>query len=298
MKHSREKEGKAAGWSKGWLLYAPMALVGLALLSLSGAPGLERSGTVQADAGDCEGDEFIGSVNGSQNSITFDAGEGNIVTGVCIKSADHSGELGNGPFSFSDEPCYMVSGVGGQTVTVARVEPDSPECQALSHIDVRVEEEVTQVNTPTSVPPTNTPTTVPPTSVPPTSTPTGEATEAPETPTTTPEATATPTEEATEEAEIPPTSTPQTIVIIPQATATEEAVVSGAPPQAPIDVEEEEAVESAASVSEVAGVTALPATGSGPVDSNPARSAFFWTGIVLLSASAGLALTSWRMRRS
>jgi hypothetical protein len=263
-----------------------MALAGLALLSMSGAPGFDRSSPVQADAGACEGDEFIGSVNGNQNSISFNAGAGNIVTGVCIKSADHSGELGNGPFSFSDEPCYMVSGVGGQTVTVTRVEPDSPDCQALSHIDVRVEEEVTQANTPTSVP--NTPTTVPPTTV-------------PNTPTTVPPTsvppTSTPTEEATEEAETPPTSTPtaDVIIIIPQATATAEAVVSGAPPQAPIDVEEEEAV------SEVAGeqrVTALPSTGSGPVESNSDRSAFFWTGIVLLSASAGLALTSWRMRRS
>jgi hypothetical protein len=284
---TNSNEPRRKGWSRSWLLSLPMALAGLALLSLSGAPAFVRSSPVQADAGACEGDEFIGSVNGSQNSITFDAGEGNIVTGVCIKSADHSGELGNGPFSFSDEPCYMVSGVGGQTVTVARVEPDSPECQALSHIDVRVEEEVTQANTPTSVP--NTPTTVPPTSTP---------TMVP--PTTVPP-TSTPTEEATEEAETPPTSTPQVIVIFPQATATSEAVVSGAPPQAPIDIEEEVAVESAAPVSELAGeqrVTALPATGSGPMDSNPARSAFFWTGIVLLSASAGLALTSWRMRRS
>jgi hypothetical protein len=45
-------------------------------------------------------------------------------------------------------------------------------------------------------------------------------------------------------------------------------------------------------------VSALPSTGSGPMESNSDRSAYFWAGIALVSASAGLALTSWRMRRS
>jgi hypothetical protein len=79
----------------------------------------------------------IAPVNG--NLATFDAGAGNIVTGVCIKSGTpHSGPLGNGtigaPFSAN---CYTVSGVGTQNVTVTRIGSGS-DCQEISHIDVVV----------------------------------------------------------------------------------------------------------------------------------------------------------------
>lgn len=80
-----------------------------------------------------------GSQEGSEDLVTTDAGTGNIVTGVCIKSGNnsfdgekHSGVLGNG---IHDNGCYQVSGVGTQVATVTRI-GDGNDCQGISHIDV------------------------------------------------------------------------------------------------------------------------------------------------------------------
>jgi len=53
--------------------------------------------------------------------FNFDAGSGNTVSGVCIKSGNnmfgdsHSGLLGNGTY---ESGCYTISGVGTQVVTI------------------------------------------------------------------------------------------------------------------------------------------------------------------------------------
>ena len=74
---------------------------------------------------------------------SYDAGSGNIVNGVCIKSGSnmfggnqHSGVLGNGTY---ETGCYQVEGVGTQEVTVTRL-LSGPNCQGISHIDILVGE--------------------------------------------------------------------------------------------------------------------------------------------------------------
>lgn len=81
----------------------------------------------------------LGSRSGSDDQVVVDAGAGNIVSGVCIKSgegtfggATHSGVLGNG---IHDNGCYQVLGVGTQTVTVTRLQNNNV-CKGISHIDV------------------------------------------------------------------------------------------------------------------------------------------------------------------
>lgn len=83
------------------------------------------------------------SVEGNEDELTFNAGSGNVVDGVCIKSGSnmfggnqHSNVLGNGTY---ENGCYQVEGVGTQTVTVTRL-LSGPSCQGLSHIDVIVGE--------------------------------------------------------------------------------------------------------------------------------------------------------------
>ena len=86
-------------------------------------------------------------VDPSDNSSTtpfvfnFDAGTGNTVSGVCIKSGvnmfgdSHSGLLGNGTF---ENGCYTISGVGTQFLTVTRNNTGS-SCQGISHLDIETE---------------------------------------------------------------------------------------------------------------------------------------------------------------
>ena len=102
-------------------------------------------------------DGDIHPVNDDLATHTVDLGQ--IATGVCIKSGDlHTGPLANGAYDGAGNPvapgspsaCYVVSGVGTQTVTVTRV-GDGPNCQAISHIDVPF-----MMATPTPTP-TNTP---------------------------------------------------------------------------------------------------------------------------------------------
>lgn len=80
---------------------------------------------------------------GSEDLATFDAGAGNIVEGVCIKSGEnmfegnkHSAVLGNGTY---ENGCYTVTGVGTQSVTVTRI-GSGPNCQGISHIDAIISE--------------------------------------------------------------------------------------------------------------------------------------------------------------
>lgn len=80
----------------------------------------------------------LSSKTGSDDEVVVDAGAGNTVTGVCIRSGSamftdgHSEVLGNGIY---EENCYEVSGVGTQVVTVKRLR-DARDCQGISHIDV------------------------------------------------------------------------------------------------------------------------------------------------------------------
>jgi len=86
----------------------------------------------------------------SEDEITYDAGPGEIVTYVCIKSGSntfdgvtHSGPLSDGTYDYNGNPvandspaaCYVVDGVGTDSVTVTRV-AESSNCQGLSHVDI------------------------------------------------------------------------------------------------------------------------------------------------------------------
>jgi hypothetical protein len=95
-----------------------------------------------------DGPNVDGSISPASDDLaTHTVAAGNVVTGVCIKAGQvHTGPLANG----THFACYVVSGVGTQTVTVRRV-GSGPDCQAISHIDVLFERA-----TPTPIP-TNTP---------------------------------------------------------------------------------------------------------------------------------------------
>ncbi len=112
---------------------------------------------------------------------TFEADDGDIVTGVCIKSGDNTfpgdkqhSELitKNGTFGIND--CFVVSGIGTSTVTVTS-NPQASDCKAVSHIDVNTETAptATPIPTPTSTP-TATATPTAPLAATPTSAPTGQ----------------------------------------------------------------------------------------------------------------------------
>jgi hypothetical protein len=76
--------------------------------------------------------------SGSGSLKTYTAPSGQVVTGVCIKSGtnmfsdSHSGVLGNGNY---ENNCFVVSGIGTQTVTVTKIGSGN-NCQDISHIDV------------------------------------------------------------------------------------------------------------------------------------------------------------------
>lgn len=113
-----------------------MAVVTVGVNSTVSADG---QGSPEACLGSTEG--VLGSQEGTENEVVVDAGAGNIVTGVCIKSGEkmfngnkHSAVLGNGTY---ENECYKVTGVGTQSVTVTRI-GEGKNCQAISHIDVVV----------------------------------------------------------------------------------------------------------------------------------------------------------------
>src|SRR3989344_779643 len=89
---------------------------------------------------ECDNATNVNPING--NLATYTAPSGQVVTGVCIKAGNdmfgdgHSDSLGNGIYNgTSGNPCYVVSGVGTQIVTVTRIGSGST-CKEISHIDV------------------------------------------------------------------------------------------------------------------------------------------------------------------
>lgn len=123
--------------------------------------------------------------NGSTTPFiyNFNAGSGNVVSGVCIKSGNnmfvstnkHSTMLGNGSY---ESGCYTIAGVGTQFLTVTRNLSGS-NCQAISHLDIATSITPTNTPTPTATPtaiPTPTPTNTPTPTVTPTPTPDNQCT--------------------------------------------------------------------------------------------------------------------------
>jgi hypothetical protein len=122
-----------------------VAVFAVALFLLSGAVAIGPSQGVHADAGppECDNDppDVFGGALGNGGG-TFNPPGDLIVTGVCIKSADHSGVISSdGTFGFpgKDQDCYTISGINGLSVTVTRTGEESPDCQAISHVDVLTE---------------------------------------------------------------------------------------------------------------------------------------------------------------
>lgn len=147
-------------------------LTGIVLVALAPSKGTFATGS--GSSGDCSSP--TATVDGNDDTLSYNASSGQTITGVCIKSGsnmfggnEHSGVLGNGTV----ESCYTVSGVGTGSVTVTRTGTPSDSCQGLSHIDV-----ITSSESPSPSPtPTATPTESPtPT---PTATPTATPTETP-----------------------------------------------------------------------------------------------------------------------
>jgi hypothetical protein len=116
----------------------------LATLLFAGLAGL-ASADGNGSPGDCLGGP---SVDGDADHLEYDAGTGNVVSGVCIKSGSntfdgdkHSDPLGDGFYDNNGnvvdeaDACYSISGVGSQTVEVDRLF-SSNQCQGLSHIDL------------------------------------------------------------------------------------------------------------------------------------------------------------------
>jgi uncharacterized repeat protein (TIGR01451 family) len=97
----------------------------------------------------------------SGDEVTIDAGDGNVVTEICIKSGSdafgdkqHSGLItADGEYG---DGCYTVEGLGTQTVTVTKT--DSNDCKDISHVDASSGAAPTDAPTPT---PTDAPTPTP-----------------------------------------------------------------------------------------------------------------------------------------
>jgi hypothetical protein len=124
-----------------------LAVLGAILLVVTLWGGGSTPALADGEGSPSECDSDPGSVNGgvtgTDDLVTASAPSGNVVTGVCIKAGQlHTGPLANG----THFACYVVSGVGTQTVTVTRV-GSGPDCQAISHIDVLFER-ATPTNTP------------------------------------------------------------------------------------------------------------------------------------------------------
>jgi hypothetical protein len=80
-----------------------------------------------------------GGIEGTQDAVTYEAPDGEIVTGVCIKTGESEGHTGLITADGEYFDCYTVSGIGTDSVTVTRTGAAGPECQGISHIDVRTE---------------------------------------------------------------------------------------------------------------------------------------------------------------
>ena len=122
-------------------MFRRLMLVAVSILATGILVG---SGQVSYADGDGSSDACKTGVKSPENpgnEWVYNADEGMVVEGVCIKSGEnmfggnkHSGVLANGTY---ENGCYTVSGVGTRTVTVKRVR-EGNDCQAISHVDVRV----------------------------------------------------------------------------------------------------------------------------------------------------------------
>jgi len=196
-----------------------LALIGVILFLWGAIQTQPVNADGQGSSSACE--TAVKSPENPGDTWTYDAGAGNIVSGVCIKSGEkmfggnqHSGVLVNGTY---EDGCYKVSGIGTQTVKVERIGSGS-DCQGISHVDVVVE----KGNTPTSTA---------------TKTATATATKTATATATVPGSTSTPTATAT--ATVPgstntPTATPtKTATSVPSATATSPVTILRQPTATP-----------------------------------------------------------------
>ena len=233
----------------GALLAVAGLVVVLALTVVQADDGMTGVGSPTAcKSANVTGTVDSGDVGQSMDLVTVQAGAGNVVSMVCIKTgADIFPLLGTGDCAnvatngtksshshcitadgqYANGPCYAVSGIGTAKVTVTRKLATCPLGSGISHVDFLAKGDPgTSTPTDTPVPPTDTPTNTPTdtptntptdTPVPATETPTDTPVPATETPTDTPE---TPTVTNTP---VTPTSTPTNTPITPvssPATAT------------------------------------------------------------------------------
>lgn len=98
--------------------------------SLVGASG--------GDNDECEDAQETSFEDGDEDEMEYTAPEGQIVSGVCIKSGNnmfsdgHSESLEDGDY---EDGCYTIEGVGTNTIIVER-NFESNTCQGISHLDI------------------------------------------------------------------------------------------------------------------------------------------------------------------
>lgn len=161
-----------------------ISLVGIALAIL-----VIKSADASHTTGHCGG-----SLKDENAPFSITVPDGQIITEVFVKGGNQCfGPAENGTI-FNIIPCYFVSGVGTQTVTVTQIGP-GPICKGISHIEA---------NSPVSTP-SPSPSLSPTPEVTPSLTPTSSPSPSP-TPTHTP--TPTPTETPGCEEQCEPTDTP------------------------------------------------------------------------------------------
>lgn len=184
---------------KSLLVAAPILFLALILSSFTlGYKGAFADGGPNDECEDAQETSFV---DGDEDEREYTDPDGDIITGVCIKSGSNMFGDGHSEALTSDgdyeDDCYTIEGIGTSTVTVTR-NFDESNCQGISHLDI-----YTQVEEPTPTPteePSPTPTEEPSPS--PTGEPEPTPTEVQEEPTPTPtevpeEPTPTPTQEPT-----------------------------------------------------------------------------------------------------
>lgn len=101
---------------------------------------------VRASGGDndeCEDAQETSFEDGDEDEMEYTAPEGQIVSGVCIKSGNnmfsdgHSESLEDGDY---EDGCYTVEGVGTNTIVVER-NFESDTCQGISHLDIYTDDQ-------------------------------------------------------------------------------------------------------------------------------------------------------------
>lgn len=103
--------------------------------SLVGASG--------GDNDECEDAQETSFEDGDEDEMEYTAPEGQIVTGVCIKSGNnmfldgHSESLEDGDY---EDGCYTIEGVGTDTIVVER-NFESKTCQGISHLDIYTDDQ-------------------------------------------------------------------------------------------------------------------------------------------------------------